>query len=656
MAEVGIEAARWVVGKALGPASSGLLEAWAASSELGPNIRALRMELLYAQGMLSNARGRGYGHGPEIKNPALGELLRELRDQAYRADDVLDELDYFRIQDELDGTYHAADEHAGGCLRNHALNARHTARNIKKMLGFSKCSRGSADHDQADEDAGRRGVSCGAWPCLAANRGDQEVPSGCMSRMISSAACAKMPAFSRCSRGSADHDQADEEEQDASRGVLCRAAWPCARISSTPPPNQDSQEADGGCMGRLASGARGTVPTVGKCLPCHSVSNPQNVGSSTVPSTGRRFLRCAANPNKAPHKACVAQPPKLKFDRVEMSRKMKEIVEQLKPLCAKVSTILNLELLDSSRSIVQCIGTSLDTWFSKGQWPAPSHRNAMMNRPITNPEFREPELYGREGEKTDIIFDITKGKYCEMNLTVLPIVGPGGIGKTTLTQYIYKELEHHFEVKLWVCVSVNFSVYRLTQEIANQLKIDTKDSPNKGIEDQLKSKRFLLVLDDMWNCSNVDEWNRFIMPFTKGQTKGNVILVTTRFPGLAKLIKTPCSDWKDLKGLDPKSFKKLFWAYTFGDMQSTDDQKELLDTGDEIVKKLKGSPLAAKTVGRLLRNNLDLGHWTRVLESKEWESQNEDHDIMPALQLSFNYLPFHLQQCFYLLYTISRRL
>ena len=162
----------------------------------------------------------------------------------------------------------------------------------------------------------------------------------------------------------------------------------------------------------------------------------------------------------------------MKFDRVEMSRKMKEIVEQLKPLCAKVSTILNLELLDSSRSIVQCIGTSLDTWVSKGQWPAPSHRNAMMNRPITNPEFREPELYGREDEKTDIIFDITKGKYCEMNLTVLPIVGPGGIGKTTLTQYIYKELEHHFEVKLWVCVSVNFSVYRLTQEIANQLPSD----------------------------------------------------------------------------------------------------------------------------------------------------------------------------------------
>jgi len=124
------------------------------------------------------------------------------------------------------------------------------------------------------------------------------------------------------------------------------------------------------------------------------------------------------------------QAPELKFDRVEMSQKMKEIVDQLKPLCAKVSAILNIELLDSSRSIVQCIGTSLDTWFSKGQWPTPSNRNAMMSRPITTPEFIEPKLYGREDEKTDIIFDITKGKYCEKNLTVL-LVGPGGIGKTT---------------------------------------------------------------------------------------------------------------------------------------------------------------------------------------------------------------------------------
>ena len=92
-----VSAARWVLSKALGPVTDGLLEAWVASAGLGPNVETLKMELLYAQGMLENAQGR------EIRSPALKELLLKLQQLAYGADDVLDELDYFRIQDELDG-------------------------------------------------------------------------------------------------------------------------------------------------------------------------------------------------------------------------------------------------------------------------------------------------------------------------------------------------------------------------------------------------------------------------------------------------------------------------------------------------------------------------------------------------------------------------
>uniref|UniRef100_A0A0A9GX38 Disease resistance protein winged helix domain-containing protein n=1 Tax=Arundo donax TaxID=35708 RepID=A0A0A9GX38_ARUDO len=109
------------------------------------------------------------------------------------------------------------------------------------------------------------------------------------------------------------------------------------------------------------------------------------------------------------------------------------------------------------------------------------------------------------------------------------------------------------------------------------------------------------------------------------------------------MVKT--TDTIELEGLDDSSFWELFIACVFDDGVS-ESEKVLLEIGKEIVKKLKGSPLAAKTVGRLLRNHLDAGHWKRVLHSKEWELQTGDHDIMPTLKLSYDYLPFHLQQCF----------
>uniref|UniRef100_A0A0E0AE59 Uncharacterized protein n=1 Tax=Oryza glumipatula TaxID=40148 RepID=A0A0E0AE59_9ORYZ len=263
-----------------------------------------------------------------------------------------------------------------------------------------------------------------------------------------------------------------------------------------------------------------------------------------------------------------------------------------------------------------------------------------MSRPVTTSEFIDPEFYGRVSEGIKIINDITQGDCCGKDLTIIPIVGSGGIGKTTLTQHVYKKVQNHFDVKVWVCVSLNFNVYRLKEEIAKlmpELKDEKPGSPDDLIEQRLKSKRFLLVLDDMWNCgNNEDEWKRLLAPLRKAQSTGNIILVTTRFLAVAEM----------LEGLESEVFWELFQACVFGDEKSIGNHADLLVTGKKIAEKLKGSPLAAKTVGRLLRNHLDLEHWTSVLESKEWELQTGDNDIMPALKLSYDYLPFHLQYCF----------
>ncbi|RDY11201.1 putative disease resistance RPP13-like protein 1, partial [Mucuna pruriens] len=92
--------------------------------------------------------------------------------------------------------------------------------------------------------------------------------------------------------------------------------------------------------------------------------------------------------------------------------------------------------------------------------------------------------------------------------SILSVIGMGGMGKTTLAQHVYNdrriEQEAKFDIKAWVCVSDDFDVLRVTREI---LQAFTKSKNNDGnlemvhgkLKENLTGKRFLLVLDDVWN-------------------------------------------------------------------------------------------------------------------------------------------------------------
>nr|ALO70072.1 NBS-LRR-like resistance protein [Oryza sativa] len=505
--EFTVSAARCVVGRALGPVTGELMEAWTASKKLGPNIRELKLLLLHAQAMLENAEGR------DIRNGALDQLLSQLRDLAYDADDVLDELDYFRIQDELDGTYEAVDdaEEERGLVRGLALHARHTARAIARKL---KCTCSASARSHADAEEGR---------CLPAT-------------------------------------------------------------------------------------------AVGNLLPCCSPPTVHNDDAAGAKANEQHL-----------------QAPKLKFVRVEMSKKMSEIVEQLKPVCDAVDRILGpLQPSGHSKNAkTQCID--------------------LEKRPKTTPTIIEPELFGRKDLKRIVADEIMIGKYRDNDITVLPIVGPGGIGKTTFTQHIYEEVKNHFQISVWICVSQNFNANVLAKEIVEKTPKGNNKTENESDQEKIKkriqSQQFLLVLDDVWEYHE-DEWKTLLAPFRKSGTKGNMVIVTTRKQKIAKMVEsTDCSI--KLDRLDDEDSMRLFQACVFDNKKTWEDYPSgLQKVGVDIVNRLKGFPLAIKTVGRLLRNKLTLDRWTRVYESKEWELQSNDDDIMPVLKLSYNYLPFHLQQCF----------
>ncbi|KAF7077371.1 hypothetical protein CFC21_081930 [Triticum aestivum] len=551
--DTAIGAAKWVLGKALAPVTDGLLESWAASADLDRNIDALKMELLYAHGMLENVQGRG------IHGVALKELLHKLQQLAYGADDVLDELEYFRIQDSLKGTYHAAGVNDVCCIQGIRTNIEHTARHAISKL---KC-----------------------LPCLgAASRGgDQEIDPG------------------------------DHQDYDL-LGIRLRGRRGIGSSPLTPTNKAGVNKVDGGCMPRVISSARNAAHTFGKHFPCYSSISVHGDGAQAIMS------ECASERD--------IETKELMFDRVQMSRTMIDMVGQLKEVCAKVSIILNLDLLGSSHNRTQEIA---------------------IKRSKTTSEIIEYELYGRDDQKRKIKNGIISHEYCPKQLNVLPIFGPGGIGKTTFTQHICQEVNSSFQASIWICVSLDFNADRLAQEIVNKIDRVDDEKQNASVEElikqRLKAKRFLLVLDDVWVYQE-DEWEKLMAPFRKVESKGNLIVVTTRIPKVAEMVRTT-NHKIELERLGDADTMRFFEACVFGnELQPWEKHYELSETGREVVRHLKGSPLATKTVGRLLRNQLTLDHWERILESKEWELETSESDIMPALKLSFDFLPFHLKQLF----------
>ncbi|KAE8680047.1 putative Purine permease 11 [Hibiscus syriacus] len=264
---------------------------------------------------------------------------------------------------------------------------------------------------------------------------------------------------------------------------------------------------------------------------------------------------------------------------------------------------------------------------------------------LTSLVGEKTHVFGREKEKAEILELLLGNHRNENEALMIHIFGFGGIGKTTLARLVYSDdnVKKSFNHRFWIRVTKDFDVTLATKNILQSIFnlsciVPTLDNLQAILKGKLFGKHFLLVLDNVRN-ENYDDLVVLLKPFGVG-TK---VILISRSCDVSPVVGNAKAYL-----LQNLSYGDCLSVFTHHALKASDfsGHQELEKVGKNIVNKCNGLPLAAKVIGSLLGTRVEYGVWKDVSESEIWDLPEERCSVIPALLLSYHYLPSYLKRCF----------
>ncbi|XP_057780730.1 putative late blight resistance protein homolog R1A-10 [Salvia miltiorrhiza] len=235
----------------------------------------------------------------------------------------------------------------------------------------------------------------------------------------------------------------------------------------------------------------------------------------------------------------------------------------------------------------------------------------------------------------------------QSKLEVLPIVGMGGIGKTTLARKLYQDplILDHFSYLAWTTISQDYNMRSILLSLLRCITGSDYEHEGDGeLKDilyrSLCGRRYMIVLDDIWSTTFWDEIRMYFPDYNNGSR----IVITTRESDVAKYADSEIQHHHQVQLLSESQSWDLLSQIVFG---KEDWPHELQGIGKKISSDCSGLPLAINVIGGLLSKVERLKDvWENIGNDVRAAIAESDKQFLNILSLSYNHLPIHLKPCF----------